>query len=54
MHKTRRKGRVIKIDFRVVFGTMVALAASTVSRMINTAFVERHNGTDRHHNARKT
>jgi IS1 family transposase len=57
VHKTRRKGRVIKIDFRVVFGTMAAvlaaLAASTVSRMINTAFVERHNGTDRHHNARK-
>jgi IS1 family transposase len=57
VHKTRRKGRVIKIDFLVVFGTvaavLAALAVSTASRMINTAFVERHNGTDRHRNARK-
>ena len=57
VHKTRRKGRVIKIDFLVVFGTvaavLAALAVSKVSRMINTAFVERHNGTDRHRNARK-
>jgi hypothetical protein len=57
VHKTRRQGRVVKIDFLVVFGTvaaiMAALALSTVSRAINTAFVERHNGTDRHHNARK-
>jgi len=57
VHKTRRKGRVIKIDFLVVFGTvaavLAALAVSKVSRAINTAFVERHNGTDRHHNARK-
>ena len=57
VHKTRRKGRVIKIDFLVVFGTvaavLAALAVSKVSRAINTAFVERHNGTDRHRNARK-
>ena len=57
VHKTRRKGRVVKVDYWVVFGTvtavLAALAVSTVSRMINTAFVERHNGTDRHHNARK-
>jgi IS1 family transposase len=57
VHKTRKKGRVVKIDYRVVFGTVLAvqaaLAASTVSRAINTAFVERHNGTDRNRNARK-
>jgi IS1 family transposase len=57
VHKTRRKGRVIKIGLRVVFGTLAAvltaLGRSRVSRAINTAFVERHNGTDRHHNARK-
>ena len=57
VHKTRDKGRVTKIDFRVIFGTvatvMAALAQSTVSTAINTAFVERHNGTDRNRNGRK-
>ncbi len=57
VHKTREKGRVVKIDFRVVFGTaaavLAALAVSAVSKAINTAFVERHNGTDRNRNARK-
>ncbi len=55
--KTRQKGRVVKVDFRVVFGSELsvraALMCSTVSRAINTAFVERQNGTDRHRNARK-
>lgn len=41
----------------VVFGTvaavMAALRRSPVSKAINTAFVERHNGTDRNRNARK-
>jgi IS1 family transposase len=57
VHKTREKGRVVKIDYQVVFGTVVAvtaaLALSTVSNAINTAFVERHNGTDRNQNGRK-
>jgi IS1 family transposase len=57
VHKTRVKGRVTKIDFRVIFGTvatvLAALALSTVSKAINTAFVERHNGTDRNRNGRK-
>lgn len=57
VHKTREKGRVTKIDFRVIFGTVVAVMAalkmSLVSRAINTAFVERHNGTDRNRNGRK-
>jgi IS1 family transposase len=57
VEKTREKGRVVKIVARVVFGTMaavaVALELSKVSRAINTAFVERQNGTDRHRNARK-
>lgn len=30
-----------------------ALDASPVSRQVNTAFVERHNGTDRNRNSRK-
>ena len=57
VHKTRKKGRVVKIDFRVIFGTvaavMAALKRSQVSKAINTAFVERQNGTDRNRNARK-
>jgi IS1 family transposase len=57
VEKTREKGRVIAIATRVVFGTiaavMAALAMSTASRAINTSFVERQNGTDRHRNARK-
>ena len=58
MHKTRDKGRVVKIDFRVIFGTVAtvtaALARSAVSKAVNTAFVERRNGTDRGRNSRKT
>jgi hypothetical protein len=42
---------------RLVFGTAASLAAalrrSRVSRRVNTSFVERHNATDRHRNARK-
>jgi hypothetical protein len=57
VEKTREKGRVVTIRSRVVFGSGAAvrraLAVSQVSRAINTAFVERHNGTDRHRNARK-
>jgi IS1 family transposase len=57
VHKTRKKGRVVKIDFRVIFGTVAAVTAalkrSQVSKAINTAFVERQNGTDRNRNARK-
>ena len=57
VEKRRKKGRVVEIVTRVVFGTMAAvqaaLAKSKVSRRINTAFLERENATDRHHNARK-
>jgi hypothetical protein len=45
VHKTREKGRVVKIDFRVIYGTVAAVVAalrlSKVSNKINTAFVER-------------
>jgi hypothetical protein len=55
--KKRRKGRVVEVGTRVVFGTVaavhLALGLSRVSRAINTAFVERENATDRHRNARK-
>jgi hypothetical protein len=55
--KRREKGRVVELVTRVVFGTiaavLAALARSQVSRSINTSFLERQNGTDRHRNARK-
>ncbi|MCH8840472.1 MAG: hypothetical protein IH831_07295 [Planctomycetes bacterium] len=57
VHKTRENGRVTKIDYRIVFGqpenVEAALKQSRVSNKINTAFVERQNGTDRNRNARK-
>jgi IS1 family transposase len=55
--KRREKGRVVEVGTRIVFGTIAAVLAalgmSKVSRTINTAFIERENGTDRHRNARK-
>jgi IS1 family transposase len=55
--KRREKGRVVEIGTRIVFGTiaavLLALGMSKVSRTINTASIERENGTDRHRNARK-
>jgi hypothetical protein len=57
VNKTYRKGRVAKVRRTLVHGTEQelarALASSSSSSTINTAFVERHNGTDRCHNARK-
>jgi hypothetical protein len=57
VHKTRRRGRVVKVEPRLVFGTQAALKAalarSASSRAVNTSFVERQNGTDRNRNARK-
>jgi IS1 family transposase len=57
VHKERENGRVVKVTTRVVFGTLAAvlaaLALSLVSRVVNLAFVERHNGSDRNRNRRK-
>jgi IS1 family transposase len=57
VHKTRSKGRVVKVERRVIFGTAQAVEAALVrsasSRAVNTSFVERQNGTDRNRNARK-
>ena len=56
--KHRRKGRVVKVTTKVIFGTQEALQAylekSPVSQHINTAFVERQNNTMRQHNRRFT
>ena len=50
-------GSVVAVSTRLVFGTAVALAsalaASAVSTVVNTCFVERHNGTDRNRCSRK-
>jgi IS1 family transposase len=55
--KERENGRVVKVTTRVVFGTLVAvlaaLAVSLVSKVVNTVFIERHNGSDRNRNRRK-
>jgi hypothetical protein len=57
VHKTRHKGRVVDVRPHLVFGTREqlqhALEASRVSRRVNTAFVERENGTSRLFNPRK-
>ena len=58
VHKTREGNRVVEVDRRLVYGSTAgvdaALAQSPVSETVNTAYVERHNGTDRHRNARKS
>ena len=57
VNKTYRKGRVAEVRRKLVHGTEEELAraleGSSASATINTAFVERHNGTDRTYNARK-
>lgn len=55
--KHRKQGRVVSIDIEQIYGTeeslKTALESSPVSTTINTSFVERQNGTDRHLNSRK-
>ena len=57
VHKKRRKGRVVDVRPHLVFGTAEelerALETSPVSDRVNTAFIERENGTSRLFNARK-
>src|SRR5262245_59872932 len=49
VHKTRAKGRAVKVEQRIIYGTAgsvgTALARSASSRAVNTSFVERQNGT---------
>jgi IS1 family transposase len=55
--KKRREGKVVEVTRRLVTGMLLVLcywlARSKVSGKVNTAFVERHNATDRRQNARK-
>ena len=57
VHKERKQDHVVAVERRLVIGTEpqleAALEASTVSRTVNTSFVERQHGTDRGQNARK-
>jgi IS1 family transposase len=57
VQKQRAQGRVVAVVRTVVFGTLalleLLLERSTVSHTINTAFIERNNGTDRRRNGRK-
>lgn len=57
VRKRREKGHVVEVVRTLVFGTLYLLGGllkrSAVSTTINTSFVERHNGTDRHQNSRK-
>jgi IS1 family transposase len=57
VHKHRRKGRVVRVSTHIIYGRQEdlqkALDDSRCSHAVNTAFVERYNGTDRHQNARK-
>jgi len=57
VNKEYRKGKVVSVTRTLVHGAPedleAALEASPVSTEINTAFIERQNGTDRNYNARK-
>jgi hypothetical protein len=57
VNKSYRKGKVAATKRTLVHRTLAdlsdALVNSSCSGQINTAFVERQNGTDRTHNARK-
>jgi len=56
VHKTRESNRVVKVEARLVFGTLLNLVAALVWAVldrVNTVFIERSNGTDRHRNSRK-
>ena len=57
VHKEREGGHVVKVEQRVVLGTeqqvAEALAHGSTSQTVNTSYVERYHGTQRHFNARK-
>jgi hypothetical protein len=57
VHKEREKGHVVRVEQRVVLGTAEqvaqALEQGTTAATVNTSYVERYHGTQRHFNARK-
>ena len=58
VHKGRAEDRVVAVERRLILGTEEqseeARGSSSVSRSVNTSFVERQQGTDRSRNARKS
>jgi hypothetical protein len=57
VHKERERGHVVRVEPRILLGTaeQVAetLAQGTTAGTINTSYLERWHGTNRHFNARK-
>jgi hypothetical protein len=57
VHKEWEGGHVVGVEQRVVLGTeqqvAEALAQGSTSKTVNTSYVERYHGTQRHFNARK-
>ena len=53
VHKTRVKGRVVNVEIKTIYGNQDKLTDSGTSKAVNTAFIERYNGTDRNSNSRK-
>jgi hypothetical protein len=57
VHKVREQGRVVRVEPRVVLGSAgqvaEALGQGTSAPSVNTSYVERYHGTQRHLNARK-
>jgi len=57
VHKEREQGHVVRVEQRVVLGTegqvAEALAQGSTSETVNTSYVERYHGTQRHFNTRK-
>jgi hypothetical protein len=53
VHKTREKGRVVKVEARVARGPAEAVEAALGGGEVSVSYLERQNGTDRHRNARK-
>jgi hypothetical protein len=57
VHKEREKGHVVRVEQRVVLGTEEQVAQTlqqgTTAETVNTNYVERYHGTQRHFNARK-
>lgn len=52
-HKTREKGKVVKVEIKTIFGDTKKLKNSGSSNCVKTSFIERFNGTDRNFNSRK-
>src|SRR5262249_472130 len=56
VHKVRERNRVVNVEARLVFGTLLSVAAALVWAVlgcVSRVFIERSNGSDRHRNGRK-